>query len=81
MNLIYEFLTNNTKEKLLTKVKEAYLKCQPDEQGRPLLLKIMIDIFQHNSEEAAKYLISTVKTINISTFNGENVSLIRGATS
>ena len=43
-----------------------------------------MDILQNDSNEAARYLISTVKNINVSTYDGENInevlSLIRGAT-
>ena len=85
MNLTYEYFTNNVEEKLSTKVKETYLKYPPEQRGGPLFFKIMIEILQNSSGEAAQYLISTVKGINISSYNGENVenvvSLIRGATS
>ena len=85
MNLTYEYFTNNVEEKLATKVKETYLKYPAEQRGGPLFFKIMIDILQKSSSEAAQYLISTVKGINISNYDGENieqvVSLIRGATS
>lgn len=85
MNLTYEYFTNNVEEKLATKVKETYLKYPPEQRGGPLFFKIMIDILQNSSSEAAQYLISTVKGIHISNYSGENVedvvSLIRGATS
>ena len=84
MNLTYEYFTNNVKDKLATKVKEAYLKYPAEQRGGALFFKIMFDILQNNSSEVAQFLISTVKSINISSDDGENVedvvSLIRGAT-
>ena len=85
MSLTYEYLVNNVEDSLQSKVKETYLKYPVEQKGGPLFFKIMIDILQNNSSEAAKYLISTVKDIKISNYDGENVeqvvSLIRGATS
>ena len=84
MKLTYEYFINNVEEKLAMKVKETYMNYPVKQRGGPLFFKIMIDILQNNSSEAAQYLISTVKNINISTYDGENVnevvSLIRGAT-
>ena len=74
MNLTYEYLINNVEDSLQSKVKENPV----ERKGGPLFFKIMINIL-------AKYLISTVKEINILNYGGENVeqvvSLIRGATS
>ena len=55
----------------------------PSQKGGTLYFKIMMGILQSSSEEAAKYLIKTVKETKITNYNGENVetvvSLIRGA--
>ena len=44
----------------------------------------MMDILQNNSDEAAQYLVKTVKNVKLTDYPGENVSkvvsLIRGAT-
>ena len=84
MNLTYEYLTNNVEESLKSKVLKTYLNFPPQRRGGPLFFKIMINILQNNSNEAAKYLIQTVKDIEITNYAGENVStvvsLIRGAT-
>ena len=70
-------------EKLAQKVKETYMNYPVKQRGGPLFFKIMMDILQNDFNEAARYLISTVKNINISTYDGENinevVSLTRGA--
>ena len=76
MNLTYKDLVNNVEDSLQSKVKETYLKYPVEQKGGPLFFKIMIDILQNNSSEAAKYLISTVKDIKISNYDGENVEQV-----
>jgi len=83
MNLTRDYMLNNVEEKLIQKVNETYLKYPMEERGGPLFFKIMIGILQNDSKDAAEFLINKVKTLNISTYEGENietvVSLIRGA--
>lgn len=83
LQLTHSYMVNNTEDSLLTKVNETYNAYPIEEKGGPLFFKIMIDILQNNSDEAAKYLISVVKNLKITNYDGENVdkvvSLIRGA--
>ena len=83
LRLTAEYLQNNSEERLRKKVEETYNKYLPSEKGGPLYFKLMMDILQSSSEEAAKYLIKVVRNIKVTDYDGENietvVSLIRGA--
>lgn len=83
LQLTHKHLVNNTDPELVTKVNETYSEYPPAERGGPLFFKIMMDKLQNNSEDAATYLISVVKNLKITDYDGENVNtvvgLIRGA--
>jgi hypothetical protein len=83
LQLTHKHLVNNTEPELVTKVNETYSEYPPAERGGPLFFKIMMDKLQNNSEDAAAYLISVVKNLKITDYDGENVNtvvgLIRGA--
>jgi hypothetical protein len=83
LQLTYKHLVNNTEADLVTKVNETYSEYPTAERGGPLFFKIMMDKLQNNSEDAATYLISVVKNLKITDYDGENVdnvvSLVRGA--
>lgn len=78
-----ENLQFNCEDRLHRKIEGTYNKFLPREKGGTLYFIIMMDILQSSSEEAAKYLIKTVKGIKITDYDGENVEtivgLIRGA--
>jgi hypothetical protein len=79
----FEYLLNNTDDNLVLKINETYLSYPVKERGGPLFFKLLMDLLQNNSAEAADYLVNVVKNLKISNFDGENVlkvvSLIRGA--
>jgi hypothetical protein len=83
LQLTYKHLVHNTEDDLVTKVNETYSEYPTAERGGPLFFKIMMDKLQNNSEDAATYLISVVKNLKITDYDGENVdnvvSLVRGA--
>ncbi len=85
LKLTQEHLANNAEDGLVAKIKETYDTYPMEQRGGPLFYKLMMDILQNNSEEATTYLVTTVKNINIQTYEGENinkvVSHIRGAVS
>jgi uncharacterized protein YaaW (UPF0174 family) len=82
LQLTYKHLVHNTEDDLVTKVNETYSEYPTAECGGPLFFKIMMDKLQNNSEDAATYLISVVKSLKITDYDGENVdnvvSLVRG---
>ena len=84
LKLTFEYFTNNVEEDLQSKVLETYLGYPIEQRGGPLFFKIMMGILQNNSDEAAQYLIKTVRNIKLTNYEGENVSKvvsqIRGAT-
>jgi hypothetical protein len=83
LKVTLEYLVNNTDENLVLKINETYLSHPVEERGGPLFFKLLMDLLQNNSAEAAEYLVNVVKNLKISNFDGENVlkvvSLIRGA--
>jgi hypothetical protein len=83
LKLTYEHLNINTNDNLVSKINETYFSYPDEQRGGPLFFKITMDSLQNNSEESAEYLISTVKSLKLTNFDGENVekvvSLIRGA--
>ena len=83
LRLTEQYLVNNSEDDLVMKVNETYMRYQVQEHGGPLFFKIMMDVLQTNSEEAAEYLVTTIKNVKVSNFDGESiprvVSLIRGA--
>jgi hypothetical protein len=83
LKVTLEYLVNNTDENLVLKINETYLSYPVEERGGPLFFKLLMDLLQNNSAEAAEYLVNVVKHLKISNFDGENilnvVSLIRGA--
>jgi hypothetical protein len=83
LKVTLEYLVNNTDENLVLKINETYLTYPVEERGGPLFFKLLMDLLQNNSAEAAEYLVNVVKNLKISNFDGENilkvVSLIRGA--
>jgi hypothetical protein len=83
LKVTLEYLVNNTDENLVLKINETYLSYPIEERGGPLFFKLLMDLLQNNSAEAAEYLVNVVKNLKISSFDGENilkvVSLIRGA--
>jgi hypothetical protein len=83
LKVTLEYLVNNTNENLVLKINETYLSYPVEERGGPLFFKLLMDLLQNNSAEAAEYLVNVVKHLKISNFDGENilkvVSLIRGA--
>jgi hypothetical protein len=68
---------------LWEKCLEDYNEYSPEEKGGPLLFVIMMKKLQSHTDSAVQYLITSVKNLKISNFEGENVSrvvsLIRGA--
>ena len=83
LKLTHEHLTNNVEDNLVTKINETYYSYPVEKRGGPLFFKIMMDLLQNNSQEAAAYLVNVVVNLKITDFSGENVekvvSLIRGA--
>jgi hypothetical protein len=83
LKVTLEYLLNNTDETLVLKINETYLSYPVEERGGPLFFKLLMDLLQNKSAEAAEYLVNVVKNLKISNFDGENVlkvvSLIRGA--
>jgi hypothetical protein len=83
LKVTLEYLVNNTDENLVLKINETYLSHPVEERGGPLFFKLLMDLLQNNSAEAAEYLVNVVKNLKILSFDGENVlkvvSLIRGA--
>jgi hypothetical protein len=83
LKLTKTYLVNNTDDNLVLKINKTYLSYPEEERGGPLFFKLLMDLLQNNSAEAAEYLINVVKNLKISNFDGENilkvVSLIRGA--
>ena len=83
LKLLLDYLENNVEEELVTKCLETYSTYPTPQKGGPLFFKIMIDQLQTNSDEATQYLLGVLKNLKISTFKGEDVtvvvSLIRGA--
>jgi hypothetical protein len=83
LTVTQEYLINNTDDNLVLKINETYLSYPVEERGGPLFFKLLMDLLQNNSTEAAEYLVNVVKNLKITNFDGENilkvVSLIRGA--
>jgi hypothetical protein len=83
LTVTQEYLINNTDDDLVLKINETYLSYPVEERGGPLFFKLLMDLLQNNSTEAAEYLVNVVKNLKITNFDGENilkvVSLIRGA--
>jgi hypothetical protein len=83
LKLTHEHLSNNSEDNLVAKVNETYFAYPIERRGGPLFFKIMMDILQNNSEDSAEFLVSKVKGLKITDFDGENVekvvSLVRGA--
>ncbi len=82
MKLTFQFLENNTTERLWDKCIEAYENYKPQERGGPLLFIIMMKRLQVDTDAAVEYLRNSVKTMKVTNFDGEDVSrvvsLIRG---
>jgi hypothetical protein len=83
LKLTHEHLSNNVEDSLVTKINETYYTYPVEKRGGPLFFKLMMDLLQNNSQEAAAYLVNVVINLKITDFDGENVdkviSLIRGA--
>jgi hypothetical protein len=83
LKLTKTYLSNNMDDNLLLKINETYLSYPESDRGGPLFFKLLMDLLQNNSAEAAEYLVNVVKNLKITNFPGENilkvVSLIRGA--
>jgi hypothetical protein len=83
LKLTKTYLSNNTDDNLVLKINETYLSYPESDRGGPLFFKLLMDLLQNNSAEAAEYLVNVVKNLKITNFPGENilkvVSLIRGA--
>jgi hypothetical protein len=41
-----------------------------EERGGPLFFKLLMDLLQNNSTEAAEYLVNVVKNLKITNFDG-----------
>ena len=76
LKLTHEYLVNNYKDKLVTKFIETYLSYQPEQSEGTLFLKIILYVFQDNSDETVEYLVNIVKTLKITEYNGENVNTV-----
>ena len=76
LKLTHEYLVNNYKDKLVTKFIETYLSYQPEQSGGTLFLKIILYVFQDNSDETVEYLVNIFKTLKITEYNGENVNTV-----
>ncbi len=83
LQLTYQFLENNTTERLWDKCLEVYEKYTAQERGGPLMFLIMMKKLQVDTDAAVEYLRNSIKTMKITNFDGEDVSrvvsLIRGA--
>lgn len=83
LQLITDFLENNTTEGLWEKCIEAHDEYPAESRGGPLIFSIMMKLLQSHSDNAVQYLINSVKNLRIRDFEGENVSkvvsLVRGA--
>ena len=76
LKLTHEHLANNAEDGLVTKINETYFTYPIEQHGGPLFFKLMLDILQNNSEEAATYLITMVKHLKITDFDGENINKV-----
>jgi len=83
LQLSYDFLANNTTEKLLEKCLETYEEFPSSQQGGPLLFIIMMKKLQSDTEAAVEFIQTTVKNMKLTLFDGEDVNraitLIRAA--
>jgi hypothetical protein len=83
LKLTYDYLENNIEPRLLSKCHETYSQYPSDEQGGPLLFKIMIDQLQVSTEAATRYFLNLLRDLKVSAFDGENidqvVSMVRAA--
>jgi hypothetical protein len=81
MTLSFELLQNNCTQELWEKCLERYAVYPIEQQGGPLMFRIIMEKLQSDTEQAVQHLIDTVKKIKISKYKGENVnhvaSLIR----
>jgi hypothetical protein len=83
LQLTYQFLENNTTERLWDKCLEVYEQYPAQERGGPLMFVIIMKKLQVDTDAAVEYLRNSVKMMKITNFDGEDVSrvvsLIRGA--
>lgn len=74
---------NDTEEDLLHSILDVYNAYEDDQQGGPLLFKLVIDKIQMTTERAIDHLIVLIKNVKATDYTGENiatvVSLIRNA--
>jgi hypothetical protein len=47
---------------------KTYLSYPEDDRGGPLFFKLLMDLLQNNSAEAAEYLVNVVKNLKIMNF-------------
>ena len=68
------FLEQYCSDELKKKVLENTMHVPDIERGRPLFLKVMMDIITSNTEEAIRTSTSKLSTFKITSIQGENVS-------
>jgi hypothetical protein len=71
--LTQEHLINSTNDSLVSKINKTYYSYPNEQHEGRLFFKIMMDTLQNNSEESAEYLISMVKSLKLTNFDGEKL--------
>ena len=70
----HRFILNSCDHEMQDQITDILLGYKESEKGRPLTFKILMDLVQSNSERAIKHLISSVKSMDIKNFDGEDVT-------
>jgi hypothetical protein len=71
-----EFLQNNMSEALWQAVNLSYKDYNAAQQGGPLIFVLMMHELQKNNDVCLTHLATRVKSLNISTIKGEDVSKV-----
>ena len=70
----HRFIINSCDPEMQDQITDILLGYKESEKGGPLTFKILMDLVQSNSERAIKHLISSVKSMDIKNFDGEDVT-------
>ena len=71
---LHRFILNSCDHEMQDQITDILLGCKESEKGGPLTFKILMDLVQSNSEHAIKHLISSVKSMDMKNFDGEDVT-------